>query len=75
MDDIVSIIMELRRAERAQTESKGGVGEEGGEGEFRKRLAEVADRRIEFREWLVCQIYITVLSSRFSNAWALVLTP
>lgn len=26
MDDIVSIIMELRRAERVQTESKGGVG-------------------------------------------------
>lgn len=40
MDDIVSIIMELRRAERAQTESKGGSGRR--EGEFRKWLA---DRR------------------------------
>lgn len=40
MDDIVSIIMELRRAERAQTESKAGSGRR--EGEFRKWLA---DRR------------------------------
>ena len=40
MDDIVSIIMELRRAERAQTESKGGSGRR--EGEFRIWLA---DRR------------------------------
>lgn len=54
MDDIVSIIMELRRAGRAQTESKRGAREKGGEGEFRKRLAEVADRRMEFREWLFC---------------------
>lgn len=47
MDDIVSIIMELRRAERAQTESKRGTGEEEGEGEFRERLA---DRRMKLRE-------------------------
>lgn len=33
MDDIVSIIMELRRAERAQTESTGGTGEDEGRGE------------------------------------------
>lgn len=43
MGDIVSIIMELRRA---QTESTGGTGD----GEFRKRLAEVADGRRRFRE-------------------------
>lgn len=46
--------MELRRAERAQTESKGETGEEEGEAEFRKRLAEVADGRMEFRGGLVC---------------------
>lgn len=40
MDD-VSIIMELRRSERALTEIPGGWG---GRGEFRKRLAEKAER-------------------------------
>lgn len=65
MDDIVSIIMELRRAERAQTESRGGTGEEGGEAEFRERLAEVAGGRMEFRGGLVCKIYIRILSSHF----------
>lgn len=35
MDDIVSIIMELRRAERAQTASKGGSGKR--EGEFSRQ--------------------------------------
>lgn len=32
MDDIVSIIMELRRAERAESESKGEMGEAEGRG-------------------------------------------
>lgn len=49
MDDIVSIIMELRRAERAQTESKGEMGEEE-EGGVKKKVSRVADRRTEFRE-------------------------
>lgn len=39
MDDIVSIIMELRRAERAQTESKGGMGEEEEEGGVKKKVS------------------------------------
>lgn len=45
MDDIVSIIMELRGAQRAQTESKGGKGG-GGWGGF----AVVTDGRMKFRE-------------------------
>lgn len=42
--------MELRGAERAQRQQGRSEGGEGGEGEFRKSLAEVTDRWIQFRE-------------------------
>lgn len=51
MDDIVSIIMELRGAERVQTEQGRDAGDGGWEwGGLRERLAEVADRRMESTE-------------------------
>lgn len=50
MDDIVSIIMELRRAARAQTESKGGTGV----GEFRKKVSRGSRQENEVQRMTVC---------------------
>lgn len=59
MDDIVSIIMELRRAERALAES------EGGRREFRRRLAEEAGGRDEVERMTGFEIGVGILSALF----------